>query len=224
MPSPARTPRTSRRTLQVATWLAPWVAIGTSRVPFSLASDLTVGGPLAITCLGYWPGNGSRPAGKEGASSSRHKTPAGRAAHHAVGMESEPRRLRSGAASSVVTVCMSSSTASEREESSLDSVTVGARPLAQPLRIRPGFIRAGFHTTGEGLGEHERGGGRQFDSSGATARASLPPATRSARLSGSTVPARTERVPDARPAGFLTRDLSLHGHGYAFRQGPSAVP
>ena len=31
--------------------------------------------------------------------------------------------------------------------------------LAEPLRIRPGFIRAGFCTTGQGLGEHERGGG-----------------------------------------------------------------
>ena len=38
-------------------------------------------------------------------------------------------------------------------------VTLGARLLAEPLRIRPGFTRAGFHTTGQGLGEHERGGG-----------------------------------------------------------------
>ena len=38
-------------------------------------------------------------------------------------------------------------------------VTLGARLLAEPLRIRPGFIRAGFHTTGQGSGEHECGGG-----------------------------------------------------------------
>ena len=38
-------------------------------------------------------------------------------------------------------------------------VTVGARPQAQPFRVGPGFIRAGFHATGQGLGEHERGGG-----------------------------------------------------------------
>jgi integrase len=36
-------------------------------------------------------------------------------------------------------------------------VTLGARPLGQPLRIGPGVIRAGFHTSGQGLGEHERG-------------------------------------------------------------------
>ena len=35
-------------------------------------------------------------------------------------------------------------------------------PLAQPLRVGSGFIRAGFHTTGQGLGEHERGGGLEF--------------------------------------------------------------
>jgi hypothetical protein len=38
-------------------------------------------------------------------------------------------------------------------------VPVGARPLAQPLRVGPGFIRAEFRTTGQRLGEHERGGG-----------------------------------------------------------------
>ncbi len=38
-------------------------------------------------------------------------------------------------------------------------VTLGARPRAQPLRVGSGFIQAGFHTTGHGLGEHERGGG-----------------------------------------------------------------
>ena len=41
-------------------------------------------------------------------------------------------------------------------------VTLGARLLAEPLRIRPGFIRARFHTTGQGLGEHERGGRIEF--------------------------------------------------------------
>src|SRR6266576_7245586 len=41
-------------------------------------------------------------------------------------------------------------------------VTVGARPLAQPLGVGPGFIRAGLQTTGQGLGEHERGGGLEF--------------------------------------------------------------
>ena len=29
----------------------------------------------------------------------------------------------------------------------------------QPLRVGPGFIRAGFHATGRGVGEHECGGG-----------------------------------------------------------------
>jgi len=38
----------------------------------------------------------------------------------------------------------------------------GAGPPAQPLRIGPGVIRAGFRTTGQGLGEHERGGGLEF--------------------------------------------------------------
>ena len=37
-----------------------------------------------------------------------------------------------------------------------------ARPLAQPLRVGPGFIRAKFHTSGQGVGEHERGGGLEF--------------------------------------------------------------
>ena len=40
------------------------------------------------------------------------------------------------------------------------------------------------------------------DSSGATARASFPRATRSARLGCSTVPARAEPLPDVRTAGF----------------------
>jgi hypothetical protein len=40
-------------------------------------------------------------------------------------------------------------------------VRAGARLLAQPLRIGPGFIWAGLHTSGQGLGEHERGGGLQ---------------------------------------------------------------
>ncbi len=47
------------------------------------------------------------------------------------------------------------------------SVASGAQPLAQPLRVGPGFIRAGFRTSWQGLGEHERGGwdliGRQHD-------------------------------------------------------------
>jgi len=38
-------------------------------------------------------------------------------------------------------------------------VAPGVRPLAQPLRVGPGFIRGKFHTSGQGLGEHERGGG-----------------------------------------------------------------
>ena len=36
-----------------------------------------------------------------------------------------------------------------------------ARRLAQPLRVGPGVLRAGFHATGQGLGKHERGVGRQ---------------------------------------------------------------
>jgi hypothetical protein len=36
------------------------------------------------------------------------------------------------------------------------------RPLAQPLRIGSGFVGAGFHATGQGLGEHERGGGLEL--------------------------------------------------------------
>jgi hypothetical protein len=40
-------------------------------------------------------------------------------------------------------------------------IPVGARLLAQPLRVGPGFIWAGLHTSGQGLGEHERGGGLQ---------------------------------------------------------------
>ena len=31
-------------------------------------------------------------------------------------------------------------------------VSLGARPLAQPLRIGPGFIRARFYPTGQDLG------------------------------------------------------------------------
>jgi hypothetical protein len=42
---------------------------------------------------------------------------------------------------------------------SVVSATPGARPLAKPLRIRPGLIRARFHIAGQGVGEHERGGG-----------------------------------------------------------------
>ena len=38
-------------------------------------------------------------------------------------------------------------------------VTAGTWQPAQPLRVRRGFIRARFHATGQGLGEHERGGG-----------------------------------------------------------------
>ena len=34
--------------------------------------------------------------------------------------------------------------------------------LAQPLRIGAGFIGAGFDTAGQGVGEHERGGGLEF--------------------------------------------------------------
>ena len=41
-------------------------------------------------------------------------------------------------------------------------VTGGSWPLAQPFRIGPGLIRARFHTSGQGLGEHERGGGLEF--------------------------------------------------------------
>jgi hypothetical protein len=41
-------------------------------------------------------------------------------------------------------------------------VAVGAGPLGQPLRIGPGLIGAGLHTSGQGLGEHERGGGLEF--------------------------------------------------------------
>src|ERR1039457_1717301 len=41
-------------------------------------------------------------------------------------------------------------------------VTAGTRLLAQPLRKGPGVIGAGFHAPGQGLGEHERGGGLQF--------------------------------------------------------------
>ena len=33
--------------------------------------------------------------------------------------------------------------------------------LAEPLRIRPGFIRAGFHT-GQSSGEHECGGSVEY--------------------------------------------------------------
>src|SRR5580704_14174692 len=41
-------------------------------------------------------------------------------------------------------------------------VTVGARRLAKPVRVGPGFIRAGFHAAGQRLGEHERCGGLEF--------------------------------------------------------------
>ena len=44
-------------------------------------------------------------------------------------------------------------------QSSGAGVTVGAGLLAKPFRIGPGFIRARFHTSGQGVGEHERGGG-----------------------------------------------------------------
>lgn len=42
------------------------------------------------------------------------------------------------------------------------AATVGAGLLAQPLRIRPGFIEAGLHATEQGVGEHERCGGLEF--------------------------------------------------------------
>jgi hypothetical protein len=48
-----------------------------------------------------------------------------------------------------------------RPEGQSSRVILAARPLAQPLRVGPGFIRAGFHATGQGLGEHQRGGGLQ---------------------------------------------------------------
>jgi hypothetical protein len=38
-------------------------------------------------------------------------------------------------------------------------VTVGVRLSAQPLRIGAEVIHTGFPATGQGLGEHERGGG-----------------------------------------------------------------
>jgi hypothetical protein len=47
--------------------------------------------------------------------------------------------------------------AGAREPSSC--VILAAWPLAKPLRVGPGLIGAGFHTPGQGLGEHERGGG-----------------------------------------------------------------
>ena len=47
-------------------------------------------------------------------------------------------------------------------QSSGPGVILAARPPGQPFRVGPGFIRAGFHTTGQGLGEHQRGGGLQF--------------------------------------------------------------
>ena len=47
-------------------------------------------------------------------------------------------------------------------QSSGAGVTVSAGPLAQPLRIGPGFIRAWFHATGQRVGEHERGGGLEL--------------------------------------------------------------
>ena len=41
----------------------------------------------------------------------------------------------------------------------MPGVTPGIRPLAEPLRVGPGVIRAGFHAARQGMGEHERGGG-----------------------------------------------------------------
>jgi hypothetical protein len=41
-------------------------------------------------------------------------------------------------------------------------VTFGAQPRGQPFRVGPGLVQAGFHTTGQGVGEHERGGGLEF--------------------------------------------------------------
>ena len=50
----------------------------------------------------------------------------------------------------------------DRGQPSGADVAPGAWPRAQPLRIGPGVIHAGFHTSGQGLGEHERGGGVKF--------------------------------------------------------------
>ena len=41
-------------------------------------------------------------------------------------------------------------------------VAPGVWPLAQPLRVGPRFIRAKLYTSGQGVSEHERGGGLEF--------------------------------------------------------------
>lgn len=47
-------------------------------------------------------------------------------------------------------------------QSSGAGVALGTRPVAQPLRIGPGLIRAGFHIAGQGVGKHEGGAGLEF--------------------------------------------------------------
>ena len=54
-------------------------------------------------------------------------------------------------------------------------VSLGALPLAQPLRKGPGVIHAGRHGTGQGLGEHERGGGPESPPDGAGRPVALLP-------------------------------------------------
>ena len=71
--------------------------------------------------LGCRPDRHVRPA-RRAPRPHNHEMPAGRAAHRAIGMKSEPRQLRSRTASSVVIVCTSSSTRltpSGREELSV---------------------------------------------------------------------------------------------------------
>jgi Enoyl-(Acyl carrier protein) reductase len=52
-----------------------------------------------------------------------------------------------------------SSDAHARSATSAFASSLGARPLAQPLNIGPGLIRAGFHAAWQRLGEYERCGG-----------------------------------------------------------------
>ena len=78
-------------------------------------------------------------------------------------------------ASPVVTACTSSSTPPGTEESAGHSAIVTAPPSAQPLRVGPGFIRAGFHATGQGLGEHQRRGGLEFAAEQAGGASCLEP-------------------------------------------------
>jgi len=121
-------------------------------------------------------------------------------------------------------------------------MTFGARLWGQPFRVGPGLVQAGFHTSGQGVGEHERGGGLEFatEQIGRAGRleaqgppvlaagadlaefhrapglAGQPRAARRGRSAGQREPADAPRLADRLPAGRVA-DI---GAGRAAWKGP----